>query len=71
MELLMKTPEQLAALDAELLLDYRKRVIEQIGALDEQEPADQMCEAYPSWADAHEALEDLLDDIDDRLDELQ
>ena len=65
----MKTPEQLAALDAELLQDYRARVIEQIEALDEQEPADQMCEAYTPWAETHEALEDLLDDIDDLLDE--
>ena len=67
----MKTPEQLSELDEELLRAYRSQVTRRIMELDEQEPADQMCEAYTPWAEAHEELEDLLDDIDDRLDELQ
>ena len=43
----------------------------QIEALDAQEPADMDSDAYEAWADAHEVLEDLLDDIRDRLDELE
>ena len=38
--------------------------------LDEQEPEDMDSEEYESWGDRHEALEDLADEILDRLDEL-
>lgn len=55
----------------EQLKAYQQELIQQIEALDEREPADMDSEAYESWGDAHEMLEDLLDDIQDRLDELQ
>ena len=37
---------------------------------DEEEPEDMESEAYQAWGDRHEVLEDLADDIVDRLEEL-
>lgn len=51
-----------AALRA-LLEDLR----EQIAQLDEAEPADMESEEYEVWGEAHEELEDLLDEVIDRL----
>jgi hypothetical protein len=51
-----------AALRA-LLEDLR----EQIAQLDEAEPADMESEEYEVWGEAHEELEDLLDEVMDRL----
>ena len=50
---------------------YQQELIQRIEALDEREPADMESEAYEAWGDAHEVLEDLLDDVQDRLDELK
>lgn len=49
---------------------YQQELIQRIEALDEREPANMESEAYEAWGDAHEVLEDLLDDVQDRLDEL-
>lgn len=49
---------------------YQQELIQRIEALDEREPANMESEAYETWGDAHEVLEDLLDDVQDRLDEL-
>lgn len=49
----------------------RRELREKIAALDEQEPEDMESEEYELWADQHEALEDLEDEILDRLDELE
>ena len=46
-----------------LLEDLR----EQIAQLDEAEPADMDSEEYEVWGEAHEELEDLLDEVMDRL----
>ena len=35
--------------------------------LDEEEPEDMDSEAYDDWGDRHEELEDLADEITDRL----
>ena len=35
--------------------------------MDEEEPEDMDSEAYDDWGDRHEALEDLADEITDRL----
>ena len=43
---------------------------QRIARLDQEEPEDMDSEAYDAWGDRHEALEDLADDILDRLDEL-
>ena len=43
----------------------------QIAELDEAEPADMESEAYEDWGQRHEDLEDLVDDVLDRLEELE
>ena len=66
-------PEEYPDIDAmtlEQLQAYQAELAQQIEALDAQEPPDMDSEAYEVWGDAHEALEDLLDDVQDRLDEL-
>lgn len=57
-------------MDREELLDYLAEVRAQISLLDEEEPEDMESEAYDTWGDRHEALEDLADEIQDLLDEL-
>lgn len=42
----------------------------QIAALDLVEPEDMESEAYETWGERHEALEDQVDEILDCLDEL-
>lgn len=60
----------LDSMTAEQLRACQKETQKQIEALDAQEPADMESEAYEIWGDAHEMLEDILDDIQDRLEEL-
>lgn len=60
----------LDAMDRAELLDYLATVRQWIAELDGEEPEDMDSEAYEVWGDRHEALEDLADDILDRLDEL-
>ena len=63
-------PEQwdLENMDRLQLLDYLEAIREQIAQLDAEEPADPESEDYDEWGDRHEALEDLADDLWDRLD---
>ena len=50
-------------------LQAQKAEIEkQIALLDAREPRDMNSEAYEAWADEHEQLEDMLDEILDLLD---
>ena len=60
----------LEAIGREELLDCLAGVRQRIARLDQEEPEDMDSEAYDAWGDRHEALEDLADDILDRLDEL-
>ncbi len=60
----------LDAMGPEQLRDYLEIVRARIDALDGQEPEDMESEEYESWGDRHEELEDLADEIRDRLDEL-
>ena len=60
----------LDGMDAEQLRAYLASVRARIGQLDEEEPEDMESEEYEAWGDRHEALEDLADDIVDRLEEL-
>ena len=53
------------------LLAYLKTLRRQIAELDEAEPADMESEAYEDWGQRHEDLEDLVDDVLDRLEELE
>lgn len=43
----------------------------EIGRLDAREPEDMNGAEYESWADGHERLEDLADEIQDLLDEMR
>ena len=54
----------------EELFDYLEAVHAQIDRLAEQEPQDMDSEEYEDWGDRHEELEDLADDLQDRLDEM-
>lgn len=63
-------PPDLDAMTRSELLDCLETVQARIAQLDEQEPEDMTGEDYEAWGDRHEALEDLADEIRDRLDEL-
>ena len=52
------------------LIAYLASVEEQIDQMNQQEPPGMSGEEYEAWADRHEELEDLADDLRDRLDEL-
>ena len=60
----------LAAMGREELEDYLDTVRGWIARLDEEEPEDMESEAYQTWGDAHEELEDQADELLERLDEL-
>ena len=51
------------AMDADVLRDYLAEI------RDEDEPEDMASEAYDEWSEQHEKLEDIADDILDRLEE--
>ncbi len=61
----------LSLLDRDQLLERLARLREQIAQLNAAEPRNQNSEAYEAWGDRHELLEDLVDDVLDRLDELE
>ena len=61
---------ELESMDRAALLDYLDTVRGWIARLDQEEPPDMDSEAYDAWGDRHEELEDLADDIQDRLDQL-
>ena len=65
----MEEPD-VESMDREALLDYLKELQERVAALDAREPRNMNSEAYEAWADRHEELEDLVDEVLDRLDEL-
>ncbi|MDY3985416.1 hypothetical protein [Dysosmobacter sp.] len=59
---------ELDGMSREQLAAYLETVRERIARLDEEEPEDMESEAYEAWGDQHEELEDLADEIMDRLD---
>lgn len=59
----------LDAMGTQELMDYLSTVRDWIARLDEEEPEDMESEEYDRWGERHEALEDLSDDILDRLEE--
>ena len=61
----------LDSMDKEALLAYLEQLRAQIQELDAAEPKNMNSEAYEEWGDLHEELEDLVDDILDRLDEME
>lgn len=67
----MDEEPQIDEMELEALLEYRLQIEARIHALDQKEPRNEHSEAYEAWAEEHEALEDTLDDILDRLEELE
>ena len=61
---------ELDGLDREGLLACLAQIKERIAALDEKEPRNMMSEEYELWGERHEELEDIVDEILERLDEL-
>lgn len=57
--------------EREELLAQLKDLRRQIALLDEEEPEDMESEEYDAWGDRHEELEDMVDEIMDRLDDLE
>ena len=65
------TPDrpEVADMNPEELRQYWQEIEDKIANLDEEEPEDMDSEAYDDWADRHEMLEDIRDDIEERLEE--
>ena len=61
---------ELDDLSLEELKEYRAELEARLCDMDEEEPEDMVGEAFERWADAHESLEDLLSEVEDRIDEL-
>ena len=59
------------SMDKDALLSYLEQLRAQIEELDAAEPKNMNSEAYEAWGELHEELEDLVDDILDRLDEIE
>ena len=57
-------------MDPEELRAYLSDIREELEAMDEDEPEDETSEEFVDWAEEHEALEDLADEIIDRLEAL-
>ena len=60
---------ELYGMSREQLTAYLETVRERIARLDEEEPANMESEEYEAWGDRHEELEDLADEIMDRLED--
>lgn len=58
-------------MDKAALLSYLEQLRARIEQLDDVEPKNMNSEAYEEWGNLHEELEDLVDDILDRLDEME
>lgn len=56
-------------MDKAALTAYLTEVRRRIAQLDEREPEDMASEEYDEWSEQHEQLEDIADDILDRLEE--
>ena len=61
---------EIEEMSLEQLYDFREQLMADIAELDEKMPFDEGSDAFANWADAHEELEDTLDDVVDRIEEL-
>ena len=61
---------ELDGMDRAQLLSCLERIQLVLEQLDELEPEDMDSDAYEDWGERHEALEDLADELQDRLAEL-
>ena len=60
----------IATMEKDSLRAYLRELQARIRDLDSREPRNMNSVAYEEWADQHEELEDLVDEVLDRLDEL-
>ena len=63
-------PKDLYEMTLEEVRDYYAAMQQELHQLDAKEPRNMNSEAYEEWADEHEELEDYLDEILDRMEEL-
>ena len=66
-------PEEFVDIDAMSLMELRTfqdEVYALLSDLNTREPKSMNSPSYDDWAEEHEELEDLLDDIQDRIDAL-
>lgn len=57
-------------MDPEELRAYLSDIREELEAMDEDEPEDETGEEFVDWAERHEELEDLADEIVEQLEAL-
>ena len=60
----------LEQMDAQALKEYLEELEEAKVRLDLAEPRSQRSDAYEEWAQEHEDLEDLIDEVLDRIEDL-
>ena len=61
--------EALEGMTAEELRAFREALLRLRTEMDGNEPDEADEETYETWAEAHEELEDLIDEVTDRLEE--
>ena len=61
--------ERMECMAEEELAEFLTELLGQRQEMDAAEPDEADEEAYETWADAHEELEDLIDEVRDRLEE--
>ena len=61
---------ELEEMTLEQLYAFQEQLMEDIAELDGKTPFDEGGEAFADWAEEHEELEDLLDDVVERIEEL-
>ena len=60
---------RMEGMTAEELAEFLAELLGQRQEMDAAEPDEADEESYEAWADAHEELEDLIDEVRDRLEE--
>ena len=63
-------PKDIYEMTLEEIQAHYAQMQEELHALDAKEPKNMLSDAYEEWADEHEELEDYLDEILDRMEEL-
>lgn len=62
--------DELDSLSLDELEEYQAELKARLCDMNDNEPEDMAGEMFEQWADAHERLEDLLSEAEDRIDEL-
>ena len=63
-------PEDIYAMTLPQLQAHYAAMQQELMALDAREPKNMQSDAYEAWADEHEELEDYLDEILERMEQL-